>query len=146
MKRILRAQAVLAFAFGGAALAWSAIGSATAAGQPTQVDRAAAVRGERTFRTYCASCHGKEAKGDGPLAKDLKTPPADLTQLSAHNEGTFPFEMVTKTIEQGRTVAGHGTQDMPAWGDAFKMTSDNEAAAKARVEELAHYLWTLQSK
>lgn len=146
MNRILKTQAILALALLTIALAGTAIAAAASAGQPAQVDRAAAVRGERTFRTYCASCHGKEARGDGPLAKDLRAAPADLTQLSAKNEGKFPFQMVTETINHGRTVRGHGTEDMPAWGDAFKMTSDTEVAAQTKVEELAHYLWTIQKK
>jgi mono/diheme cytochrome c family protein len=102
--------------------------------------------GERSFKTYCGACHGKLAKGDGPLAKDLKVTPADLTKLSEKNSGTFPFEMVTKTIENGRSVRGHGTEDMPAWSGAFKATAQSEAEAKRMVRELAHYLWSIQPK
>jgi cytochrome c oxidase cbb3-type subunit 2 len=36
--------------------------------------RAAYVKGE------CAECHGREARGDGPSAKDLKIKPTDLSQ------------------------------------------------------------------
>jgi mono/diheme cytochrome c family protein len=36
--------------------------------------RAAYVKGE------CAECHGKEARGDGPSAKDLRLKPTDLTR------------------------------------------------------------------
>lgn len=146
MTGISRTQALVALALGALVLAVAAAPRPAAAGQPTEADRAAAARGERSFRTYCASCHGKEAKGDGPLAKDLRAAPADLTQLAAKNEGQFPFERVTETINHGRTVRGHGTEDMPAWGDAFKMTSETEADAKSRMEELAHYLWTIQKK
>ena len=74
-----------------------------------QVDLGAAVAGERSFATYCRACHGKEAKGDGGLAPDLKVPPADLTKLSENNGGTFPYDMVVKTIDHGRSVRGHGT-------------------------------------
>lgn len=146
MNRILKTLSALAVALGAVAIAGSGIASAAAAGQPTEVDRTAAVRGERTFRTFCASCHGREAKGDGPLAKDLKASPADLTQLAAKNEGTFPFQMVIDTIQHGRNVRGHGTQDMPAWGDTFNQTSESKAAADAKMDEVAHYLWSLQKK
>jgi mono/diheme cytochrome c family protein len=111
---------------------------------PGALDRSAANRGELTFKTYCASCHGAQARGDGPLAKDLKVQPANLSELSKRNEGIFPFEMVIKTIDHGRSVRGHGTEDMPAWGDAFEMTSQNEAEAKAKMTELAHFLWSIQ--
>jgi cytochrome c oxidase cbb3-type subunit 2 len=35
-------------------------------------------RGARLFTTLCASCHGADARGAGPLAPQLATPPADL--------------------------------------------------------------------
>jgi mono/diheme cytochrome c family protein len=114
--------------------------------QDTRMDTGMAVGGERLFRMYCGSCHGKTAKGDGPLAKDLKVAPADLTKLSAANNGEFPFEMVMKTIDHGRNVRGHGTQDMPAWGAAFKSTAESPDDAQRMMRELAHYLWSLQPK
>ena len=122
------------------------LAAASANAQDTKLDTGMAVSGERLFRMYCGSCHGKTAKGDGPLAKDLKVAPADLTKLSETNGGTFPFEMVTKTIDHGRSVRGHGTEDMPAWGAAFKATAENADDAKRMMRELAHYLWSLQPK
>lgn len=121
-----------------------ALAASRQADRPETVDRPSAHRGEPTYRTYCSSCHGKQARGDGPLAKDLKVQPANLSELAKRNEGEFPFEMVVETIEHGRSVRGHGTEDMPAWGDAFEMTSQSEAEASAKMTELAHYLWTLQ--
>lgn len=38
--------------------------------------------GREMFLPYGASCHGKEAKGDGPAASVLKVAPADLTGLT----------------------------------------------------------------
>jgi mono/diheme cytochrome c family protein len=111
-----------------------------------KLDEAAAVGGERLFATYCRACHGKGAQGDGPLAADLKAQPADLTKLSEKNGGTFPYDMVINTIDHGRSVRGHGTEDMPAWGDAFKMTSQSKDEPKNMMRELAHYLWSLQPK
>jgi mono/diheme cytochrome c family protein len=128
---------------------WLLIGlgaSALARGQETKPDTIKAVEGTRLYKTYCASCHGKEARGDGPLAKDLKAQPADLTRLSANHGGEFPFDMVIETINHGRSVKGHGTQEMPAWGDAFEMTSESKTEARVMMEQIAHYLWSLQSK
>jgi len=114
--------------------------------QPEKIDRAAANRGEPTYRTYCKSCHGTKAHGDGALAKDLKIPPANLAELGKRNGGEFPFEMVMDTIEHGRSVRGHGSEDMPAWGDAFEMTAESEGEAKAKMVDVANYLWSLQGK
>jgi len=122
------------------------VSSVSARAQDSTLDKGLAMDGERLFRTYCGACHGKTAKGDGPLAKDLKVTPADLTKLSEKNGGTFPFEMVMKTIDNGRSVRGHGTEDMPAWGAAFKTTAESADDANKMMRELAHYLWSLQPK
>src|SRR5208282_2531119 len=45
--------------------------------------------GQKAFAQNCASCHGAEGQGDGPLAKQLSDPPADLTagHIYAHSDG-----------------------------------------------------------
>ncbi len=37
--------------------------------------------GHRYFIQYCASCHGQDGLGNGPVAKSLATPPANLRML-----------------------------------------------------------------
>jgi cytochrome c553 len=39
----------------------------------------------------CATCHGEDGKGNGPLSAELKTRPADLTVLAKKNNGVFPI-------------------------------------------------------
>ena len=94
------------------------------------------------FSTYCAVCHGKEGKGDGPAAKALAKTPADLTKLTARNNGAFPEIRVRRYIEGLDEVAAHGTRDMPMWGDLFR--SLNRDTAEIRVEALAQYLKGMQ--
>jgi len=109
-------------------------------------DVAAAGRGRTTYQRYCRVCHGDRAEGDGVLAKDLKIPPGDLTRLS-DDDGSFPFEKVTEAIALSRRVRGHGSSDMPAWGDAFKKTEGTGAATpEEAISDLAHYLWSIQKK
>lgn len=105
----------------------------------------AAAAGEQSYKTYCAACHGKTAKGDGPLAKDMKVQPANLTQITKKNNGEFPFDMVVQIIDGRKPVPGHGSKEMPAWGDAFR-TTDNEAQAMERMQQLAHFIWSIQEK
>jgi mono/diheme cytochrome c family protein len=112
-----------------------------AGGQPMKYS------GEADFQTYCASCHGSGAKGDGMIAKSLPRKPADLTQLSTRNHGVFPDDKTFKTIE-GRTAGAHGDADMPVWVEVFAKSSDSTGieAAKARISVLVRYLETLQDK
>ena len=111
----------------------------------TPADAAAAAKGRVTYGRYCVSCHGPQAKGDGPLARDLRVSVPDLTTLAQRNGGKFPSERVVQVIQGGETVRGHGTADMPAWGDAFKKTKGTgEATVDAAIRNLSQYLRTLQ--
>jgi mono/diheme cytochrome c family protein len=115
-------------------------------GANAQGDRpspSAAASGAQSFKIYCASCHGTGAKGDGPLAQHLKVPPADLTTIAQSNDGQFPFDDVRKKIDGRESVAGHGTTDMPVWGDAFK-TTDTEEQAQKRIDDITHFIWSIQ--
>jgi len=99
--------------------------------------------GQADYQVFCASCHGPSAKGDGVMASALRKRPADLTQLTKKNDGTFPADAVFKTIE-----SGHETADMPAWSAVLSKSkeSPSEEAAKARIRALVSYLETLQPK
>jgi mono/diheme cytochrome c family protein len=108
-------------------------------------DAAAAAKGRLTYVRYCVSCHGPQAKGDGPLARDLRVPVPDLTTLAQRSGGKFPQDRVAQVIQAGDTVRGHGTSDMPAWGDAFKKTKGTgEVTVDAAIRNLSQYLRTLQ--
>ncbi len=76
--------------------------------------------GKMQYQSSCAACHGIEAKGDGPVSKELKTRPADLTILAKNNNGVFPYETVYQIIDgRNSTIASHGTREMPVWGYRF---------------------------
>ncbi len=103
--------------------------------------------GKEMFNSYCASCHGQDAKGNGPVASDLKNPPADLTQLSAKNGGKFPEMHVASVIEGKASLSSHGTQDMPVWGPLFSQISQGQhAVVHQRVTNLTKYIESLQAK
>ena len=75
--------------------------------------------GKSEFQSSCASCHGTDARGKGPVSDQLKTPPPDLTMLAKNNNGVFPTNIVYDTIEGSKTISAHGTRDMPIWGERF---------------------------
>lgn len=104
--------------------------------------------GAALYRTYCASCHGVDATGDGPIAEHLRVRPTDLTQISKRNEGRFPTEQIHKIVDGRQPVRGHGGGDMPVWGDAFKNAIDrtDDAAVQAKLAALVDYLESIQKK
>jgi mono/diheme cytochrome c family protein len=94
------------------------------------------------FQSYCAACHGKEGKGNGPAAAALKKAPADLTKVSARNGGKFPEVQVKRYIEGADEVAAHGNRDMPMWGELFRGL--NRDTAQIRVQALSDYIKAMQ--
>ena len=76
--------------------------------------------GRERFTTYCATCHGVEARGDGPMADILVIAPADLTQLQRRNGGTFPLFRVVRQIDGRDPLLAHGGA-MPLYGMMFPL-------------------------
>lgn len=75
--------------------------------------------GRSEFQSSCASCHGADARGKGPVSNQLKIPPPDLTMLAKNNNGVFPTNAVYETVEGLKTIPAHGTREMPIWGERF---------------------------
>ncbi|HEY7514720.1 MAG TPA: c-type cytochrome [Vicinamibacteria bacterium] len=111
---------------------------------PVSYDKEASAKGRLTYERYCVSCHGKTARGDGPLAKDLRVPVPDLTLAAKRAGGTYPSDRVFGIISRGSVVRGHGTDDMPAWGSAFNRTEGTEAAVDEAIRNLVTYLGSVQ--
>jgi mono/diheme cytochrome c family protein len=109
---------------------------------------AEAEAGKEMYRRYCASCHGVEGKGNGPVAAQLKIKVPDLTIVKKRNKGIFPLDDVMATIDGRRTVKGHGDRQMPVWGEVFsgeneqKKYSELTTLLKAKI--IAEYVATLQ--
>jgi mono/diheme cytochrome c family protein len=100
--------------------------------------------GKDSFEAYCASCHGGDGRGDGPVAQSLRSIPTDLTALASRNRDSFPRERVTAVLTgTGRTVAPHGTTAMPIWGPMFRMF-ESDARTRVRIDNLVSFVETLQ--
>jgi mono/diheme cytochrome c family protein len=105
--------------------------------------------GADLYRSYCASCHGSDGKGKGPVAAVLKVAPADLTTLARRNGGKYPAGLVQDTLNGARTPnpsAAHGTSEMPLWGAIFRQLDTKESVAKVRVDNLVKYLESIQAR
>jgi mono/diheme cytochrome c family protein len=151
MKRISLAGVILLLSFGLAA--WSQQ-PAPATPQQKEIKKVpmkatAAQSGEEMYVEYCAVCHGKAAKGDGPAASALKLAPTDLTTLTKNNSGKFPSDHVAAVLRFGTETPSHGSKDMPIWGHilATSPTQGTDATmVQLRIRNLTSYIESLQSK
>jgi mono/diheme cytochrome c family protein len=103
------------------------------------------IKGPDLFRAYCASCHGLDAKGAGPVAPSLKATVPDLTLLERNNRGQFPAARVRKIIVGDEVVAAHGSREMPIWGPTFHQVEGDMDWGNVRLENLVKYLESIQS-
>ena len=99
------------------------------------------------YNKYCASCHGAEGRGDGPVAQAMKVMPADITLLAMNNNGEFPADKVRGIIDGRADVKAHGTRAMPVWGQEFYVSAEGvgQRQAKDRVDALTEYLRRMQT-
>jgi len=111
--------------------------------------------GMSEFQSSCATCHGVDGEGKGPLSPQLKVLPADLTVLAKKNNGVFPFETVYEIIDGRKEVAAYGTRDMPIWGNRYGPNVaqtfiipgfDPETMIRMRILAVIDYLNRIQKK
>jgi len=106
--------------------------------------------GAELFRKFCASCHGVDGRGAGPVASSLKSKVADLTQIAGRSGGKFPRDRVRQVIDGQSLEHVHGPRDMPVWGWEFYYYRGEDEARRKRVaeliERLVDYLAGMQQK
>ena len=102
----------------------------------------------RDYQKYCASCHGPEGRGDGPVAQAMKAMPADLTLLSMNNDGKYPADKVREIIDGRADVKAHGPRAMPVWGKEFYVSAEGVGQRQAhdRIEGLTDYVRRMQKQ
>jgi mono/diheme cytochrome c family protein len=103
------------------------------------------LKGPDLFRAYCASCHGVDAKGNGPAAAALKVKVPDLTLLARRNGGTFPATLVRNMILGDNTIVAHGSREMPVWGPIFHQVEEDVDRGNVRIANLVQYLASIQA-
>jgi mono/diheme cytochrome c family protein len=118
--------------------------------------------GKSEFRSSCATCHGTDGNGKGPLSEQLRVAPADLTVLAKKNNGVFPVNAVYEIIYGIKRIIAHGPPDMPIWGYRYyarntapgskkpdrniDLSSDPDAIARTRMLAVVDYLNRIQQK
>jgi mono/diheme cytochrome c family protein len=104
--------------------------------------------GKIIFKTICVSCHGKDARGGGPVAESLKTKPADLHLIARRRSGSFPQDEIAQFIDGRKAPPAHGTREMPVWGDRLATAApdaqERERRREQAIEQVVAYLKTIQ--
>lgn len=127
-----------------------ALFAAAAIAQPAAIDP-----GKLEFTENCASCHGIDGKGNGPLGELLRKSPPDLTLLAKKNQGVLPINRLYTVID-GANVPSHGSRDMPVWGREYQIDNaqtmreargqyDAAAMVRARILVLLEYISRIQA-
>jgi mono/diheme cytochrome c family protein len=110
---------------------------------PTGFAATSIADGAALYPQHCASCHGAEGRGDGPAARGLRIPPADLTaeHLWAHSDGEM-FWWLSHGI-----VSAEGEVAMPGFSgtlsdDQIWHLIDYVRANNAGITERTTGAWT----
>jgi mono/diheme cytochrome c family protein len=105
-------------------------------------------QGQQAYLQYCASCHGKEGRGNGPVSSYLKIKVPNLTLLQKNNKGVYPMAKVMSAIDGSRIVRAHGDREMPVWGEIFRKEAEpakyTELSSLLKIKMIAEYVATLQ--
>jgi hypothetical protein len=75
--------------------------------------------GRVLFTTHCASCHGVDGRGGGPVAGSLVVRPSDLTRLTKRYGMPLDRSKLAEYIDGRIDVKAHGPREMPVWGERF---------------------------
>src|SRR6516162_8619287 len=104
------------------------------------------VSGRDLFEFYCASCHGRDGNGKGPVAPALRVPPPDLTRIAARNDGVFPKARIEALLTGDRNMpSAHGSSDMPVWGPIFSALDSNDRMNRVRIANLVEFIASIQA-
>ncbi|HUF71766.1 MAG TPA: cytochrome c [Gammaproteobacteria bacterium] len=105
--------------------------------------------GARLFARYCASCHGPQGEGDGPVAAAMVITVPNLRTLRERSDGRFPRDAVMQYIDGRDLPAAHGDRLMPVWGEAFTEMEDNaesaNEAARRRIAAITDFVEQMQN-
>ena len=104
--------------------------------------------GEELYLRFCASCHGSQALGDGPVSRSLNVAVPDLTRI-ASRYGGFPTALIRDVIDgRGIDKRAHGTREMPVWGYEFWIEDgadvNAQKAAHDAINKLVEHLRSIQ--
>ncbi|CUH69124.1 Cytochrome c, mono-and diheme variants [Thalassovita autumnalis] len=133
------------------AMVWALLVVLPTVATAQEIDNSADVAtGRALYMTHCATCHGLEAEGNGPMAPVLLVQPKSLAALSVENGGIFPLKRVVARIDGRDPLVSHGSA-MPVYGEVFqgddramKTETGQPMLAGGPIVDLVAYLRSIQ--
>jgi mono/diheme cytochrome c family protein len=122
--------------------------AASLTGSVTPAADLVAKSGRELYEQLCASCHGVNGRGDGPVARSLTVEVPDLTRFAMRRGGSFDRALVERVIDGRQVIGAHGSRSMPVWGEDLSLNEvgnpDAERATRIIIERIADYVSQLQ--
>jgi len=82
------------------------------------------------------------------VAESLSVKPPDLTTMASRRGGKYPYEELASFIDGRKSIAAHGSREMPVWGERFvdELPGDpqRERIIHGKVLMLLVYLESIQ--
>ena len=98
--------------------------------------------GDHLFATYCAACHGANARGNGFANEYLKVTAPDLTLIASRRHGQFSAPEIYKIIDGQSSSDFDVHRHMPLWGYEFYGDEADDQQAHQRASDRVHRLVT----
>ena len=128
-----------------AALAVSILGSGcTDRDGQTNASASPDVTPKEMYIDACASCHGVDGSGNGPMADELRVKPVNLRLLKQQNGGKFPTLDVQRSVDGRAMPRAHGLPKMPVWGRRWIREGLSESEVTARAISITSYIASIQ--
>jgi copper resistance protein D len=101
---------------------------------PTGYSASSIVQGAKLFATHCASCHGREGRGDGRAGRFLRVKPSDLTadHVDSHTDGDF-YWWITNGIREVMPPFGAALDEEARWNVIDFVRANADAARLGRA-------------
>lgn len=101
--------------------------------------------GRGYYMRYCASCHGINGDGHGPIASEMVKPPANLRLLGDKYGMPLPAARLAELIEGLNAPRAHGYRDMPVWGVRLYEMGHGKREISRTIRDIVDYLDTIQN-
>jgi mono/diheme cytochrome c family protein len=106
--------------------------------------------GRVLFTTHCASCHGVDGRGNGPVAGSLVMRPSDLTKLTKRFGMPLARNKLAEYIDGRIDVKAHGPREMPVWGERFDQELgqgmlSTEDSKRRTIDVIIEFLISIQA-